>query len=50
MFLELLSQLEMIFPLTSHDVSPAVEIDHDGSLLGVELGAVHVEVEAVLVT
>ena len=33
----------------SHDEGPAVEVDHHGALLGVQLGAVHVEVEAVLV-
>ena len=28
---------------------PAEKVDHHGALLGVQLGAVHVEVEAVLV-
>ena len=36
--------------LTSHNVGSSVEVDHDGPLLGVELGAVDVEVKAVFVT
>ena len=34
----------------SHDEGPAMEVDHHGALLRVELGAVHVQVEAVLVS
>jgi hypothetical protein len=32
-----------------HDEGPAVDVDHDGPLLLVDLGRVDVEVEAVLV-
>ena len=34
----------------THDEGLVVEVDHHGTLLGVKLGAVHVEVEAVLVS